>query len=312
MKKLHSALLPMAGIILLSGCSVIDSFNEVESLNAATPIGSPFTQALAEEYRIFSNAQLDTHFDYPDALYFARKGLAAAAGDTVMPEPVSDWNVSSQYAPELQAARQSFLDLINVGASETAPALTASVQVSYDCWIEFQEERWRDGTEIPCKVKFMNSLAELQALVTVPPPVEDIVESTLATPIAPAFDSEVFDIDPAEPMAPENALYLVFFDWNSAKLGSSALGVIDAAAAELAQSPASTMSVIGHTDTSGPKAFNQRLALKRAKAAKDALVGKGVDPSVIGIDAKGEDDLLVPTPDNVREPANRRVNISFE
>ena len=54
MKKPHSALLPMAGIILLSGCSVIDSFNEVESLNAATPIGSPFTQALAEEYRIFS------------------------------------------------------------------------------------------------------------------------------------------------------------------------------------------------------------------------------------------------------------------
>ena len=90
------------------------------------------------------------------------------------------------------------------------------------------------------------------------------------------------------------------------------MGVIDAAAAELAQSPASTMSVIGHTDTSGPKAFNQRLALKRAKAAKDALVGKGVDPSVIGIDAKGEDDLLVPTPDNGREPANRRVNISFE
>jgi flagellar motor protein MotB len=30
------------------------------------------------------------------------------------------------------------------------------------------------------------------------------------------------------------------------------------------------------------------------------------------VDAKGETEPLVATPDNVREPANRRVNISFQ
>ncbi|MEM7680188.1 MAG: OmpA family protein, partial [Pseudomonadota bacterium] len=56
---------------------------------------------------------------------------------------------------------------------------------------------------------------------------------------------------------------------------------------------------------------NQRLAIKRAQAVRDALINRGVAADLIATDAKGEMDLLVDTPDNVREPANRRVNISF-
>jgi OOP family OmpA-OmpF porin len=149
-------------------------------------------------------------------------------------------------------------------------------------------------------------------------PVEqiEVAEEIEAPAVAPieevAFGSEVFDIDPAQPMAVENAMYLIFFNWDSAVIGSGALSIVDAVVDEINKTQPSSVSIVGHTDTSGPKDYNQRLALKRAKAAKDKLVERGVNPAMIMMDAKGETDLLVPTPDNVREPANRRVNISFQ
>ena len=35
----------------LSGCTAFSSFSEVDALNEAQAVGSPFTQALANEYR---------------------------------------------------------------------------------------------------------------------------------------------------------------------------------------------------------------------------------------------------------------------
>ena len=93
MKTLRNLVLT-ASVVLLGGCTVFDSFSEVDALNEAQAVGSPFTQALAGEYRTFSNRELREMLDYPDALHFARKGLAAAAGEVVMPEPVSDWNLT--------------------------------------------------------------------------------------------------------------------------------------------------------------------------------------------------------------------------
>lgn len=308
--KTFKTLILSSTVLALGACSMVDSFNEVEALNAATPVGSPFTQALSQEYRTYSNDQLENHFDYPDALHFARKGLAAAAGEPILPEPVSDWNVDEIYAQELAAARGRLITAYDLGAREAAPALSAAAQAKFDCWIEFQEESWRDSDTIDCKHEFASLMQQIESGLTAPAPT--IIEPIVAAPPAPAFDSEVFNINPAEPMAPENAMYLIFFNWDSSKVDTGAMNILEAVAGEVTQNTPNTISVIGHADTSGPTAYNQRLALKRAKAAKDKLTGLGVSADLIMVDAKGETDLLVPTPDNVREPANRRVNISFE
>ena len=52
--------------------------------------------------------------------------------------------------------------------------------------------------------------------------------------------------------------------------------------------------------------------MKRASAVKSALVERGVDPALVKVDSRGESDLLVETADGVREPANRRVTVTFE
>jgi len=66
----------------------------------------------------------------------------------------------------------------------------------------------------------------------------------------------------------------------------------------------------GHTDTSGPESYNMALSLRRGNAVKNALVREGVPASAIAVIDMGEKGLLVPTGDGVREPQNRRVEIS--
>ncbi len=288
----------VTGMVALSGCTAFTSFSEVEALNDAQPVGSPFTQALASEYREFSNTELKDNFDYPDALHFARKGLAAASGETVLPEPVADWNLGEKHLQELGAARGRLIVAYDLGARETAPALSARAQAKFDCWIESQEEHWSD-TDVPCKKDFLDAIGQL----------EGQLQPAAAQPVVEAIDN--YGVDPNAPMAAENAMYLVFFDWDRSDLGSGAQSVLDAVADEIAKNPPASINVVGHADTSGPTDYNARLALKRANNVKDALVQRGVDASSIMVDAKGENEPLVATPDNVREPANRRVNISF-
>ena len=70
------------------------------------------------------------------------------------------------------------------------------------------------------------------------------------------------------------------------------------------------ISVIGHTDTIGTREYNYQLSLRRARKVADLLVLRGVDRNVLDIESHGEDNLLVKTGDQVREPRNRRVEIT--
>ena len=215
-----------------------------------------------------------------------------------LPEPVSDWNLSDEHIHEISAARGRLIVAYDLGGREAAPEIAAKAQGKFDCWIEGQEENWHDSEgNMACKDEFLKFVAELESKIQPP----EVVEAPQGA----------FDVDPMAPMATENAMYLVFFNWDSSKLGTGALNVIDAVADEVAKNPPESINVVGHSDTSGALSYNQRLALKRANKVKDALVQRGVDASKVIIDAKGETELLVDTPDNVREPANRRVNISF-
>lgn len=303
MKSLRNIIL-LTGMIALSGCSAFSSFSEVDALNEAQAVGNPFTQALAGEYRTFANSELESMIDYPDALHFARKGLAAAAGDMVMPEPITDWNLSKSDMEQLSVARARLVIAYDYGAREVAPVPSARAQAAFDCWIEQQEENWDDGDAASCKSQFMAAMNALEGMVQAPPP---------APAPEPAFIPAAAPlIDASQPMAPENAVYLVFFNWDSSELTSGANNVLDAVAQEVSVNPPRLIKLSGHADTSGAQTYNQKLSFKRGKNVRDALIARGISPGMLSVDSLGENELLVNTPDNVREPANRRVNISFE
>ena len=79
---------------------------------------------------------------------------------------------------------------------------------------------------------------------------------------------------------------------------------------EIKRRPAPEIVVIGHTDRVGAVLDNDKLSLQRAWKVRDDLVKLGIPADQIQVAGRGEREPLVPTEDEVREPKNRRVEIS--
>jgi len=106
--------------------------------------------------------------------------------------------------------------------------------------------------------------------------------------------------------------FMVFFDWDRSNLSQQALNTIKQAADAFKTKGNARITATGHTDTSGPEAYNMALSLRRANTVKDALVREGVPAQAITVIGRGEAGLLVQTGDGVREPQNRRVEIVIQ
>ena len=104
---------------------------------------------------------------------------------------------------------------------------------------------------------------------------------------------------------------MVYFPFDQSILTPEAMGVVQQASDYAKTGKATRVIVVGHTDTSGGFAYNMRLSERRAKATADALVADGVDQGTLQVDWKGKTDLAVPTPDQTKEPLNRRSTISI-
>lgn len=299
MKMLRSLVILLA-VTSLNACTSFNKMDEVKALNNVNAVGNAFTQKLTAEYTGLVNRELDTYKDHADSLHFARKGLSAARGDMVMPEAVSDWNLLPGHAEELIVTRARLVNVFALGAREMQPDLSAYAQSRFDCWIEEQEENFQQDLISACRSQFLDALAKLEAAMPAPPPP---APEPVATP---------FDVDPSEPMKIENAKYIVFFDFNSSTLNAGANAILDAAANEAKGRGLNSIDLVGHTDTSGSRTYNQRLSMKRANAVKSGLAQRGVDTNLIHANHRGEEELLVDTADGVREPANRRTEITFQ
>lgn len=104
---------------------------------------------------------------------------------------------------------------------------------------------------------------------------------------------------------------IVLFDWDSAAINGSARDQIQMAASQYKYEPNLHYTLTGHSDRSGPDKYNMALSVRRARAVRDALIKGGIPADQITVVGRGESELAVPTPDGVKDPANRSVVIDM-
>ena len=115
---------------------------------------------------------------------------------------------------------------------------------------------------------------------------------------------------PAAPLQQQQQqLYIVYFNTGQSVLLPEGEATVSQAAANFKQG-GTAVAVRGHTDTVGNAQANLQLSLRRAAAVKDALQRNGVPAAAIRSGGLGEQDLPVPTADQVPERLNRSVHIT--
>ncbi|HUB95887.1 MAG TPA: OmpA family protein [Stellaceae bacterium] len=131
----------------------------------------------------------------------------------------------------------------------------------------------------------------------------------VAAPPPPPAPAAAEAPPPPPPPAGARNEFIVYFDFDKSSLTAAARQILDEAAAAYMQNKTVKISVTGYTDTVGTAAYNLALSVRRADSVRNYLRGKGVPVDAMDVQGKGKTDLRVPTPDGVREPQNRRVEI---
>ncbi|MDD3674167.1 MAG: OmpA family protein [Thauera propionica] len=85
--------------------------------------------------------------------------------------------------------------------------------------------------------------------------------------------------------------------------------VLDSLASSLNQHPVTTITIIGHTDSTGTDAINNPLSVNRAAAVRDYLVARGVSSQRIAIDGRGSRQPIADNATASGRAMNRRVEI---
>lgn len=100
------------------------------------------------------------------------------------------------------------------------------------------------------------------------------------------------------------------FDFDSAKLKPAMKEELRNVATKVKASKGKEyLQVIGHTDSIGPEAYNQKLSERRARSAADYLAEQGIDRDRISISGRGESEPVATNKTREGRAQNRRVEI---
>ena len=280
----------VSAAVILGACGL-----QLGAAKKTTAPGSAFESGLHQGYLDLSQAEYNEG-DYEDSDTFAERTIAVSGGQSVAPEEIAARNLPDDHVGALSGARSRLVSALDATARTKIPGPAARAQVMFDCWMQEQEENFQPKDIARCRGDFETAMAAVAAAMRPPPPPPPPPRAAVPDPVE-------------EMMAPR--AYTIFFDFDSERINPTGQAVVDAIIADWGDGLA-PVSLVGHADASGPATYNVRLSDRRMRNVAAALRGGGMSGSRVGGRAVGEADLMVPTPDGVREPRNRRVTVTIE
>ena len=100
-----------------------------------------------------------------------------------------------------------------------------------------------------------------------------------------------------------------FFDFDKAVLKPEGKAKLDDVASKVGGINLEVIIAVGHTDSIGSDAYNQKRSVRRAEAVKAYLVNKGIDKSRVYTEGKGEAQPVADNKTKEGRAKNRRVEI---
>src|SRR5688572_4004746 len=173
---------------------------------------------------------------------------------------------------------------------------------------------WRNGTNELCwrDANWTPATAAVGcdgALVRPPP-----APAPVAAPPAPIAQPAPPPPAPApapQPPAATKVTYAAdaFFDFDKATLKAEGRAKLDDLVSKIQGINLEVIIAVGHTDSVGGDAYNQKLSIKRSDAVKNYLVSKGVEKNRVYTEGKGEKQPVADNKTTEGRAKNRRVEI---
>ncbi len=262
-----------------------------------------FQEHLHNEYREKAKFEAEEMHDWNSAKLYSEKALMSLTTDKIYPEEISYWKIPEKKLNEIKTAYENLMTIYE-DAKMYDPFNLAIAISSLDCWSEQQEENWQTWDINKCKEDFLNSMHIIYEKISTDKKNQNILinqdtklDSSLKNEITVVTKNKDTDI-----------IQIIYFDFDKFNLSNVSKNKIKL----FINSNGNKINeylIVGHTDTKGSKNYNMSLSINRAKVVKELLIDYGINNNRIKILGRGEESLAVYTPDETRQPANRRVEI---
>ncbi|MDC3206522.1 OmpA family protein [Pelagibacteraceae bacterium] len=293
-------LLPIISLLIfLGGCSA--SYKQLSKMENKQP--KNFQEHLLSEYKKRASFEAEEMHDWNSAKLYSEKALRSLKTDEIYPEEISYWKIPEENINEIKIAYDNLMTIYK-DAKNIDPINLARAISSLDCWSEQQEENWQTWDINSCKNDFLKSMHNIYEKISTQENEQETSDNK-DNNLENETKDEVTIVTKNEN---KELMQIIYFDFDQSNLSEVSKDKIKKFLNNYG-SDINEYLVIGHTDTKGTNKYNLSLSLKRAEYVKEILINYGINQSSIKILGKGEESLAVDTPDDTKQPANRRVEI---
>ena len=166
---------------------------------------------------------------------------------------------------------------------------SAFAQKSVDNWVNSTGIVWKNGTNELCWRNANWTPA------TAAPGCDGAIAAAKAAP-KPAGAKVTLNAD-------------ALFDFDKSAIKPAAKASLDSLAGKVKSLTLEVIIAVGHTDSIGTDAYNQKLSIRRAESVKKYLVSQGIEAKRIYVEGKGESQPVADNKTAEGRSKNRRVQI---